>query len=233
MIPIFALAFLFPIIGNLRPDLVSFLPSLRQYAGNWASATWAMRPGVEERLSDLPLVTNLTDQLVAMKYEPNDAEMTLQKLLGWRGMHSQGRGLYSLLLDHLDDLNSRTVREGEFVCNTVLGWNFGDGHLHDDRMVAAVQRRLQLAPGDLVVMYVESQPIHKKTQEYRVIDAALGVVERGTWNVADCIEEQPWLPNGPVPLKVSWTADGYVRQETLTLVRNQVDEQKQKQEQQA
>lgn len=34
----------FPIFGSLRPDLVSFLPSMRQYAGNWASGTWAMRP---------------------------------------------------------------------------------------------------------------------------------------------------------------------------------------------
>ena len=31
----------FPILGELRPDKVSFLPSLRQYAGNWASAQWA------------------------------------------------------------------------------------------------------------------------------------------------------------------------------------------------
>ncbi|MBV9415552.1 MAG: DUF3556 domain-containing protein, partial [Solirubrobacterales bacterium] len=31
----------FPVLGNLRPDLVSFLPSMRQYAGNWASAMWA------------------------------------------------------------------------------------------------------------------------------------------------------------------------------------------------
>jgi Transmembrane protein of unknown function (DUF3556) len=33
----------FPVLGNLRPDLVSFLPSMRQYAGNWASAVWASR----------------------------------------------------------------------------------------------------------------------------------------------------------------------------------------------
>ena len=36
---------LFPIIGNNRPDWVSFLPSMRQYAGNWASALWAFAPG--------------------------------------------------------------------------------------------------------------------------------------------------------------------------------------------
>ena len=37
----------FPVLGNLRPDLVSFLPAMRQYAGNWASAIWAFAPGAE------------------------------------------------------------------------------------------------------------------------------------------------------------------------------------------
>jgi hypothetical protein len=42
-------------------------------------------------------------------------------------------------------------------------------------------------------------------QHYQLIDAALGVVERGTWKVADAVEEQPWLPNGPIPTQVSWS----------------------------
>ena len=82
LIPIFALLLFFPIWGNLRPDLVSFLPSMRQYAGNWASAMWAMQPGIEERLNELPLVENQVDQLQRMKptpYEKDDAEMTMQK----------------------------------------------------------------------------------------------------------------------------------------------------------
>lgn len=218
LIPVFALLMFGPVLGNLRPDLVSFLPSMRQYAGNWASAVWAMKPGVEERLNELPGVENQIDQLQRMvptPYERDDADMTLQKALAWRSMHSQGRGLFSLLYTHLDDIESRVVREGEFVCNTIVGFNFGDGHMHDARLVAAVQKRLALEPGDLVVVWVESQPIHKRTQEYQVIDAALGVVERGTWNVKDCVREQPWLPNGPVPLDVTWTADGYQRLSTL------------------
>ncbi|MEH0635179.1 DUF3556 domain-containing protein [Streptomyces bottropensis] len=44
-------------------------------------------------------------------------------------------------------------------------------------------------------------------QHYQVIDAALGVIERGTWKVADAVEEQPWLPNGPIPLDVTWTRE--------------------------
>ena len=42
----------FPVLGNLRPDLVSFLPSMRQYAGNWASAMWALAPGAEAKLDE-------------------------------------------------------------------------------------------------------------------------------------------------------------------------------------
>jgi hypothetical protein len=31
------------------------------------------------------------------------------------------------------------------------------------------------------------------------------VIERGTWKVADAVNEQPWLPNGPIPTNVTWT----------------------------
>jgi Transmembrane protein of unknown function (DUF3556) len=55
------------------------------------------------------------------------------------------------------------------------------------------------------VAWVESQPIHKDYQRYKVIDAALGVIERGRYQVADAVAELPWLPNGPIPLHVTWT----------------------------
>ncbi|HWU22675.1 MAG TPA: DUF3556 domain-containing protein, partial [Nocardioides sp.] len=222
LVPVFALLLFGPVLGNLRPDLVSFLPSMRQYAGNWASAVWAMKPGVEERLNELPLVENQVDQLqrmAPMPYSPDDAELTIQKAIAWRSMHSQGRGLLSVLLARLDDIETRSVREGEFVCNTVVGWNFGDGHLHDERLVAAIQRRLGLEPGDLVVAYCESQATPWRTsrpQHYRIIDAALGVVERGTWDVRDCVKEQPWLPNGPIPLQVLWTASAEHRKDAVS-----------------
>ena len=115
-----------------------------------------------------------------------------------------------LLFRHLDDVERYTVREAEFVCNSIIGWNFGDGHLHDEGLIFAIQRRLNFAPGEFVVMYVESQPLHRRTQAYRVIDAALGVVERGNWTVHDAVSQQPWLPNGPIPLNVEWNLPGYV-----------------------
>ncbi|HTN78656.1 MAG TPA: DUF3556 domain-containing protein, partial [Acidimicrobiales bacterium] len=91
-------------------------------------------------------------------------------------------------------------------CNTIVGFNFGDGHFHDEQLIEAIQRRCGFEPGEFVVAWVESQPIHTPYQEYKVIDAALGVVERGTYQVADAVAQLPWLPDGPIPLEVTWTA---------------------------
>ncbi len=199
----------FPILGNLRPDLVSFLPSMRQYAGNWASAVWAFAPGAEDKLNAVTRpAANQVDQLKALGYEPAIAEVTMQQTIAWRSMHSQGRGLFSLLIKHLPDIDTRTVREGEFTCNSLIGFNFGDGHLHNEDLITAVQRRCRFEPGELVIVWVESQAIHSKVQHYKVIDAALGVIERGTWKVADAVSEQPWLPNGPIPTEVTWSRVG-------------------------
>ena len=74
-------------------------------------------------------------------------------------MHSQGRGLFSVLVKNLPDIDTRTVREAELVCNSLIGFNFGDGHLHNEDLIAAVQDEAQFAPGELVVVWVESQAI--------------------------------------------------------------------------
>lgn len=197
----------FPTLGNLRPDLVAFTPSMRQYAGNWASALWSFAPGAEEKLNTLPHrpAQNQVDQLQAMDYPPKVAEITMQQTIAWRSMHSQGRGLLSVLMKNLPDLDQRTVREAEFACNSLIGFNFGDGHLHNEDLIRAVQARVGFAPGEWIVVWVESQAIHSKVQHYKVVDAALGVIERGTWKVSDAVAEQPWLPNGPIPLQVGWT----------------------------
>ncbi|MFT3660578.1 MAG: DUF3556 domain-containing protein [Gordonia sp. (in: high G+C Gram-positive bacteria)] len=204
-----------PVLGNFRPDLVSFLPSLRQYAGNWASAMWAFTPGAEEKLNGPEIVRPCKNNVNQLEesYPAEVAEITMQQTIGWRSMHSQGRGLYSLLYREIgeDKISDYTIREGEFACNSLLGFNFGDGHFHNWRLIEAIQKRVGFAPGEFTVVWVESQPIHKKTQEYMVIDAALGIIERGTWDVRDAIVEQPWLPNGPIPIDVSWRRENTPR----------------------
>jgi len=178
---------------------------MRQYAGNWAAGLWAFQPGAEEKLNRVTRpTTNQVDQLQAMGYPAEVAEITMQQTIAWRSMHSQGRGLFSLLHNNVPNLDRATVREGEFACNSVTGFNSGDGHLHDESLIRALQRRCHFEPGEFIVAWVESQPIHRKTQSYKVIDAALGVIETGTWNVDDAVAEQPWLPNGPIPTTVTW-----------------------------
>lgn len=194
----------FPVLGNIRPDKVSFLPSLRQYAGNWASAIWTFTPGAEKKLDAVTRPTsNQVDQLQQLGYPYVAAEITMQQTLAWRSMHSQGRGLFSLAYRTLSDIDTRTIREGEFACNSVIGFNFGDGHLHDAALIRALQSRCHFLPGEFIVFWVESQPITRGTQSYQIIDAALGVIEKGTWKVHTRSRSSPGCPTAPSPSRSS------------------------------
>lgn len=201
---------IFPIIGNMRPDLVSFLVSFRQYSGNWATALWSFKPGAEAKLKAVVRPTgDQIDQLQQMGYPYEAAEITLQQTIAWRSMQSQGKGTFSVLYENLPDIEQRTIREGEFSTNALIGFNFGDGHFQGIPMVQALQERCNFEPGEFVMAYAESSPLFGKTQDYMLIDAALGVVEKGTWNVKQMVNEQPWLPNGPIPLNVTWRSENW------------------------
>lgn len=58
------------------------------------------------------------------------------------------------------------MHEAEFVCNSLVGFNFGDGHLHNEEMIAAVQRQAAFEPGELIVVWVESQAWGSSVQHY-------------------------------------------------------------------
>jgi len=218
LIPTVAGLLFFPILGNLRPDLVSFLPSMRQYAGNWASAMWALAPGAEAKLDERIVKGALTQKAQLqldrplLGYDERTAEVVLNQLLSWRSMHSQGRGLNSVMMNQLgDDIDRYTLREAEFMCNAIVGFNFGDGHLHDRHLIEAIQRRCQFAPGEFIVVWVESEPVFRGRQNYWVMDAAVGTVERGSWSVREACEALPWLADGPIQTKVDYRMPGYER----------------------
>jgi hypothetical protein len=100
LLAVVAALLFFPVLANLRPDLVSFLPSLRQYAG-----IGHQRSGRSRRAPT---------------------------------MHSQGPALLSMLVKHLgEDIDHYDLREAEFGCNTIVGFNFGDGHTEADADAAA------------------------------------------------------------------------------------------------
>jgi Transmembrane protein of unknown function (DUF3556) len=192
-----------PVLGNFRPDLVSFLPSMRYYAGNWATSQWLFRrEGRAEEKLDRCIVKSapiVTEQL-ARFYEPELIDVLLHKGLAFRSMHSHGRALNGLALRAVEDVEDYDVREGELVAGVVLGYNFGDGHFHDHRLLAAVQERCDFGPGELRVVTLESQPAHVQRQRYRIWDAAEGLVEAGWVDVADMVGRQPWLGDEPFPV---------------------------------
>jgi hypothetical protein len=193
-----------PVLGNFRPDLVSFLPSMRYYAGNWATSQWLFRKeGAAERKLDEALVKPapiVTEQL-AKFYDPEMIDVLVYKGLAFRSMHSHGRALNGLAARAVDDIDAYDVREGELVAGVVLGYNFGDGHFHDHRLLAAVQERCRFEPGELRVVTLESQPAHLQRQRYRIHDAATGLLEEGWVNVADMVGRQPWLGDEPFPVE--------------------------------
>jgi hypothetical protein len=195
-----------PVLGNFRPDLVSFLPSMRYYAGNWATSQWLFdkESGAEEKL-DRELVKSapVPVEQLAKFYDRETAELLLHKGLAFRSMHSHGRALNGLVGRAVDDLERYRVREGELVAGVVLGYNFGDGHFHDQRLLAAVQERCRFEPGELRIVVLESQPAHVQRQHYRIYDAATGLLEEGWVEVADMVDRQPWLDERPFPVEPS------------------------------
>ena len=49
------------------------------------------------------------------------------------------------------------------ICSTAIGWNFGDGHMHNEQLIAALQKRCHFEPGEVRVVLLDAQPIHKQT----------------------------------------------------------------------
>ncbi|WP_433562250.1 DUF3556 domain-containing protein [Nocardia sp. CA-151230] len=191
-----------PMIGNLEPQWISFLPSMRYYAGNWPTSTWLFRGGAQDKIEQHVTKSSavVTTQLARL-YGPHGMDLMLTKGMTWRAMHPHGRALNTLVERAVDDLADYTVLDGEAVAGVTVGWNFGDGHLHNEQLVAALQRRCGFAPGELRVVVLESQPIHRQRQHYRIVDAATGLIEQGYVQVADMIARQPW-PDAADPVPV-------------------------------
>jgi len=194
------------VLGNLFPEKISFLIGMRYYAGNWDTSVWCF---TEEGLAKLDAgttkATMLPHQQLAKVYgSAEEAEVPLYAGYAFRAIHTHGRAHFSLIPrlcgeGHEDYL----VMDGEIIAGVVLGWNFGDGHLHREQLIGALQERCGFAPGDVRVLVLDAQPIHKSTQAYRLIDAATGEFERGTVLVADMVVRQPGATDLPITVTSS------------------------------
>jgi hypothetical protein len=190
------------VLGNLRPDLVSFLPSMRYYAGNWACGMWCFRGNADEKLGQhIAKASGTMQEQLTTLFSAHFAEVTTFRMRAFRSLHAQGRALNELLERGLDDVDNYVVHDGEMLGGTLCGWNFGDGHFHNEQLLAAVQRRCQFAEGELILIFLESQPIHRQRQNYRIVDAATGLLEEGYVQVKDILVGQPWPDGHRVPVE--------------------------------
>lgn len=189
---------LIPLLGNLAPRFVSFLLSMRYYAGNWAYSVWLFEGDVVTRLDEKLKKPALTTraQLAAMNvYDADTITLMLSKLPVFRLMHYQGRMLHTLIpqavggLERVDDYE---FYDGEAVATLALGWAFGDGHMHQQELLDAIQAECGFEAGQLRCVFVESQPLLKQSCAWRIVDAKTGEIARGEMKVEEMLRRPAW-----------------------------------------
>jgi hypothetical protein len=185
-----------PVLGNLFPEKLSFLASMRYYAGNWACSVWLFKKGAEEKLGKLTKSAAWVYDQLALFYDKPTAVGLVGKVVAFCMMHLHGRALPLLVPKALGagHLEEYEWVDGEIVAGLVLGWNFGDGHLHDEALLAAVQEQCGFEEGELRCVFIESQPLGKSTLAWRVADAKSGQREKGVVEVSELMSRQPWEP---------------------------------------
>jgi hypothetical protein len=191
------------VLGNLFPRKVSFLPAMRYYAGNWDTTFWCLTESAVEKIErNIPTAAVMPHKQLEKFYGPEQAEVPLYIGYAFRGTNTHGRAIFTLVPRACEGRpeSDYLVVDGELLGGNVLGWNFGDGHLHDEGLVRALQERCSFEPGEVRVVILDAQPIQRQTQEYRLVDAATGELERGVFRVADMVARQPW--DDQVPFEV-------------------------------
>ena len=188
-----------PLLGNLVPSAVSFLVSMRYYAGNWAWNAWLFRKGSYEKLTAVKRVAPLLFEQFQKLQTPAEAIRTDAGYLAFRTMHLQGRVLGMLLPQATDDnpFQEYTYVDGEMVSAMALGWNFGEGHLGNERLMKVVQAECGFEEGELRAIMVEAQPLLGNQLHWRIVDAKTGQIAEGYASLDELAQRKPW-DLGPV-----------------------------------
>lgn len=190
------------VVGNMFPRKVSFLPGMRYYAGNWDTSLWCIKPSASEKIEKniVAIASMPATQMERYYGSPENAQMYLYMGYAFRAFNTHGRALFTLAHRAMAGQNEDdyTLTDGERIVSTAIGWNFGDGHMSNEQLVAALQERCHFEPGEVRIVMLDAQPIHQQTQQYRLVDAATGEFERGYVKVRDMVTRQPWADDVPV-----------------------------------
>lgn len=198
---LFALSAGVVVAGNLLPRKISFLPSMRYYAGNWDTTLWCVKPSASAKIDKgIVAIASMPQAQMERYYGAEQAPLLMYIGYAFRAMNTHGRAMFTLAHRAMAGQNEDdyVITDGERICSTAIGWNFGDGHMHNEQLIAAMQERCQFEPGEVRIVLLDAQPIHRQTQQYRLVDAATGEFESGYVRVADMVNRQPWDDELPV-----------------------------------
>jgi hypothetical protein len=175
---------------------------MRYYAGNWDTTLWCIKPSADEKIANgiVAIASMPAAQLERFYGSKEAAQIPIYMGYAFRGFNTHGRALFTLAHRTMAGQNEDdyVITDGERICSTAIGWNFGDGHMHNEQLIAAMQERCHFEPGEVRVVLLDAQPIQRQTQQYRLVDAATGEFERGYVQVADMVARQPWDDDVPV-----------------------------------
>jgi len=184
---------LLPLIGNFVPSRVSFLVAMRYYAGNWAWNAWLFRGDSYKKLGKVKRAAPLLREQLE-RFAPADAASMDSRGLAFRALHLQGRTLGLLLPKAISGrpFQEYSYVDGENVAGSVLGWNFGEGHLCDERLLECIQAQCGFEEGELRAIMVESQPLLGSTLHWRIVDGKRGRLEEGHVTLDQLAKRNPW-----------------------------------------
>ncbi len=183
---------LVPLLGNFFPSRVPFLVAMRYYAGNWAYSVWLFHGDAHKKLERLTKSSGWIDDQLGRLYDRSTCVGILSKVMAFRLMHLHGRLISRVIAKAAPRLEEYDWVDGEILAGMVLGWNFGDGHLHREQLLDAVQKQCAFEEGELRCIMVEAEPLGRGTLHYRVHDAKAGLIEQGQASVAELRTLQPW-----------------------------------------
>src|SRR5689334_5601589 len=132
------------VVGNLFPRKVSFLPGMRYYAGNWDTSLWCITPAAEQKIKDgIIAIASMPQAQLERYYGKEEAQIPVFLGYAFRAMNTHGRALFTLANRAIPPgrESEYTIVDGERICSTAVGWNFGDGHMHNEQLITALQER--------------------------------------------------------------------------------------------
>jgi hypothetical protein len=154
---------------------------------------WLFKGDAYRKLRRLTMSSAWIYDQLARFYDRTTAVGLVGKVMGFRLMHLHGRALPILVPKAVDRLEDYEWVDGELVAGMALGWNFGEGHLHQEQLLASIQAQCGFEEGELRCIFVEAQPMGRSTLAYRVVDAKSGVIEKGDLPVEELGSRQPWM----------------------------------------